>query len=601
MLESRLDIELTLVGPILTQSSAPSSYGLDAPAARNSANQCFLPGTLVKGRLLQAAQELNEIASFGFDTDFWFGKVSGNRDSLQARVPFEPCRGRLTFSDFIGPAANTSRRTRIQIDPLRGAAAEQMMQILESPFASGEYVTFRGQAHVRGGSAEQIQTVVDQLEKLFGWIHSMGAGRTFSFGRVRSARVARVVAVPASTVEGWIPSRCSVVLRADVPFCVTASRPGENLFKSGPEIPGGVLKGAIATAWLHSIGKTQTAIEPKCDPQREALAVAFEKIRFSFARPVQDGVTASPSLIPLSTVSLPGSGFVDLALHESQGLVMNQVPKFQVDWKPSEFSAACAEFDLVAPKTELRVRTAIDRANRRSKTGQLFAYEMIRPEGFSWFGEIDLTEVDPLAAQQLGVLLSHGIPGIGKTKTTFSVRPGMAPPPRYPSNPQAARDNKFVVTLASPTLLLDGEHMAGTSSRADLEAELSAIWDELSGHSLSLIRYFSRQSLKGGLYLHNRFQKGNGKPYTPYLLTEPGSVFVLEVRDAIPARARIAKWARTGLDLPAWVRDRFARNGFDGHNWRNNPFVPQNGFGEIAVNMDLHWNRRPSNEHSLAD
>jgi hypothetical protein len=98
--------------------------------------------------------------------------------------------------------------------------------------------------------------------------------------------------------------------------------------------------------------------------------------------------------------------------------------------------------------------------------------------------------------------------------------------------------------------------------------------------------------LRGGFYLYKRFQEGNGQGYTPILLTEPGSVFVLEVVEAPKAEQLINIWLHQGLPVPDWANKHFARNGQEGADWSNLPFIPRNGFGEIAVNLSIHWERR---------
>ena len=60
MLEVTFTIRLTLQGPILTQATAIGAIGIDAPMARDSAGQYYLPFSLVRGRLRQSWAELNE-------------------------------------------------------------------------------------------------------------------------------------------------------------------------------------------------------------------------------------------------------------------------------------------------------------------------------------------------------------------------------------------------------------------------------------------------------------------------------------------------------------------------------------------------------------
>ena len=99
------------------------------------------------------------------------------------------------------------------------------------------------------------------------------------------------------------------------------------------------------------------------------------------------------------------------------------------------------------------------------------------------------------------------------------------------------------------------------------------------------MRFFASQSLAGG-YQVLRFQAN--KPYNPFLLTDPGSVFVLRASgDIASAQASIAQWLHAGLSLPGWAQARY------GNHWRTCPFLPEDGFGEVAVNLPCHVEKKP--------
>ena len=65
------------------------------------------------------------------------------------------------------------------------------------------------------------------------------------------------------------------------------------------------------------------------------------------------------------------------------------------------------------------------------------------------------------------------------------------------------------------------------------------------------------------------------------MLTQPGSVFVFRVLDAAKAKGLLALWQRHGLALSTAVK------ADHGHTWQDNPYIPQNGYGEVAVNPNL--------------
>jgi hypothetical protein len=93
----------------------------------------------------------------------------------------------------------------------------------------------------------------------------------------------------------------------------------------------------------------------------------------------------------------------------------------------------------------------------------------------------------------------------------------------------------------------------------------------------------------GGDFLWNRFSRQS--LYSPYVLTNAGAVFVLRVMnggDAGAAAMKVEEWVRNGLPLATTVRKRFGLAGNAG-DWKKCPYVPENGYGEIAVDQEWHW------------
>ncbi len=99
----------------------------------------------------------------------------------------------------------------------------------------------------------------------------------------------------------------------------------------------------------------------------------------------------------------------------------------------------------------------------------------------------------------------------------------------------------------------------------------------------------------GGYYLHKRFQPN--KQYEPYLLTEGGSIFVLTINKGKESEAsnKLEEWYKYGLPLPEWAITRYSRDDKqNGDHWTNCPYIRENGYGEIAVNMSgVHIEKKP--------
>jgi hypothetical protein len=221
----------------------------------------------------------------------------------------------------------------------------------------------------------------------------------------------------------------------------------------------------------------------------------------------------------------------------------------------------------------------------------LFAYELIEPSGFVWQSRVDFSRLpqrDRAAAKaQLRSLLNIGIYGLGKTKASASVQTKLGV--SSACNSKELSDGLVAITLQSATLLCDPKRLTKASGSDELHAAYGDVWHDLSLGSLELQRYFAKLSLAGGFYLHRRFRKG--EPYAPWLLTEPGSVFLF--RKLTPqAEQLISNWQNEGLPLPSWAISRYTRASLPGNHWSNCPYIPENGYGEIMVNLDAHQERR---------
>jgi CRISPR/Cas system CSM-associated protein Csm3 (group 7 of RAMP superfamily) len=579
MKQTTATIHLTLTGPILTQSSVPGALGIDTPVARNEKGLPYLPFSLIKGRIRQSWEEL------GYnDSSAWFGDRPRSGDYL-------PARGRLTFSDFVlaGNPPATQIRHRIAISSETGAADDGALQIIESPFAPGEAVSFRGQVSwlsemaVRAEPPLEAVTARNALEHAFRWTTSFGAGRSVGFGRVAAVELEVteqecLTAPPA----GEVPARIGLTIRMLDPFCVSKRRVSDNIFESDTILTGGVLRGYLAATINQAIGRpdgkdvTDFSEAPTLWP---ALRSAFNDLRITHAFPAR-ATDSRPSVAPLSLVKTNGQIY-DVALCVGPTLIDGQAPAFRVDWKSS--ADVDADFGWPSLQRQLRVRTAIDRGKRRAQDEQLFAYEMVvPPEDVVWRGVLDLEDVSeanrPAVVADLESLLALSRPGIGKSKARAEIMlhdsAALIPDAAAPA---IEEQGPWIMSLQTPALLCDPLELGPAAGREELGSEYARVFEQISKSSLRLIRYFATQSLAGG-YLTRRFQ--SGKQYYPFLLTDEASVFVFETGDGVAsetAAETLKSWKRGGLPLPPWAIQRYT------DDWSSCPFRPKDGFGEVAV------------------
>ncbi len=240
---------------------------------------------------------------------------------------------------------------------------------------------------------------------------------------------------------------------------------------------------------------------------------------------------------------------------------------------------------------EVRTRTAIDPGTGRAKDENLFSYGLVVPDKpgqeHVWETQIGLDLVPAGERQavrdELAKLFAHGLPNVGKTRAVAAVEwlPMATDPPRV-ARTGTPINGKHVVTLQTDFLMTDPATLQ--TSGKTLHDAYADFWREASGGALELVRFFARQSLHGG-YLRKRFgQKGS---YEPYLVTDHGSTFVLTAIGP-DASAKLAEWTAGGLPLPKWVKDQCGEP-----LWKTCPFVPENGFGEVVVDLACHTENRP--------
>jgi hypothetical protein len=211
----------------------------------------------------------------------------------------------------------------------------------------------------------------------------------------------------------------------------------------------------------------------------------------------------------------------------------------------------------------------------------------------------------------LGALLAEPLAPLGKTKATVEVLPRDAPygtsgccrwspdTAAWPRQPDAAI---CILLQSSAALLPPGLQCSGSNGGADLAQAYAQVWRRLSDKRLTLRHWYARETLAGGRYWLSRFQ-GRTPPYHPVLLTLPGSVFILRpARGAKPRdiQETLRRWHREGLPAigapgdPADPARGPSAGGADAY--RHNPWIPQNGYGEVVI--DPHPSRRlqPSQE-----
>jgi hypothetical protein len=571
---STMPVTIKAEGPVLTRATAIGGMGVDAPIARldDEDRTPYLAGSHVLGKVRHALQRLLEIQKRAGGSgpipdaciEDWFG---GQGDEGEGYAK----RRRIFFSDFTSanPGNPAATRTRIAIDRERGAAKQGALLTLETPYRSGEPVEFSGSVHAIGPDGER-ETMARTLRLGLQWLSQIGGLRTIGFGRVLDTGIGSANPPSQTTPTRAVAERLTFVLQFHDPLCVAETRNSGNTFVTSDTVAGGIIKGAIAN--LIAAGEGRSAgTDLACSTLFPALGKHFSALRFSHLFPAPHDNAVRPSRWPSSLVVDNNDAFHDVALWEEPKLVNGRAPAFYHDWKPKHFATAnaCARWPCV--ERSLRVRTAIDFEETRAKHEALFAYEMLNIHKHVWVGEIGLEDIDevhrPAVITELSAALANGFPGIGRSQSFATVAPGSW----QPSIKAAAPAGKiFVFTLQTAALLRGSENTYDDSIK------------EISGGTLHLLRHFVSERLSGASFLANRYYKH--KPYRPWILTEPGSVFVVEPTGTGDPLAVIKFLGRKGLPLPENVRS-FYELGHapDAELWSNCPYIRPNGYGEVAI------------------
>ncbi|MCB1935149.1 MAG: hypothetical protein KDF59_04325 [Nitrosomonas sp.] len=591
----QFEVSITFIAPIISQSSGALRFGMDAALLRDRKNTPAIPGTLIQGNLRHYWQEL-----FGES----FGLGERNLDD-------SPKRGHLNFSEYwtySTGSMHSDLQYRIKIDDETGRTEQGALQTIESRFPAGEPVTFKGYIF---GWFDNVETANDFRIKISKGLHYMPAAGSFKgigFGRVKEVKISCQKAKTGLLIEDYNENldQIGLMIEPDRAFCFSRHLVGNNTrfneedikedinrdktgldnnFVSEDFIPGGAIKGAIATL-LRKLSKQHELGHKLNNPDFPLLSNYLDKMVFTHAQPAKKNTYKRGHALPQSIVKAKDS-FFDIAYKDKPGLINGEAPSFSTDWKPKDWAAAIKEetnLNLPAYLEDSRnliLHTAIDPKTGASKDHDLFSIEAVNPEDHQWLANITLPDEEITAQEKKSLLLelkrifSMELHWLGKTEASAKV--GMTKPFTTPYEHPLTKDSMQVtITLLSAACLLPiGIEVPPTNGGNDLLKAYQESWNELSKDSLKLIRFYADQQLIGGNYLHKRY--GNGKPYNPRILTKAGGVFVFDINDFNKAKTFVEKWQKYGLPQ---------LNGFS-ENWHENPYIAENGYGEIAVNLQI--------------
>ena len=586
----RFTLKLTLAAPFLSHKSGAQRFGYDMSMLRDASGQPVFLGSQIRGNLLrnlkffqrQLSDDQHQHSIAELDSVIsYFGKPS-DEDSEASNAPH---RARFNFSYYwtldLDQCAKIDvkipPRFRIGIDETTGTTVKGNVQVIETLFASGtDNLEFCGSITAQL-SKEEAENCDVWLNKALNYLPAIGALKGTGFGRIKAAECTCEPIQPQSRSIAWDKAeRLGIRLKIDRPFCIAKPHlPNSNRFVSEDFIPGNAIIGAMAQQYPE-LTKSQNWFNKIYI--RHAFATSKDNNRRTPALPLSLAFY-DKQLIDLANTPEPEKIF----LMEKDGTFY--APTFQPDWKDKNYSQAHKALDL--PNTNyqrhLVVRTAIDE-HGKAKDEALFSLECIEPKDDVWYTEINLSCLDKiekdLAIKALIHILQYPLSGIGKTKAIAELTLLPKPIINYPAI-KPLKSKRYIITLQSQARLFAEPHeLKSTGDAESIKALYAGYWHEKSSGQLSLSHYFAQQSRAGGEFYWRRYRKK--QPYQPEWLTQPGSVFVLnptENSDATTIHNVLNEWQELGLPSAS---DRI------GDTWLTNPFIRENGFGEIRVNDPIH-------------
>jgi hypothetical protein len=586
----RLVIGVTVVvrSPFLFQALAGGLVGVDAAQLRDEDRNPVLPGTQLHGVLREALGDIAAVAPTvisEIEIADLFGR--GSPEFQEAGEYNRPHRGRVFIGDLVArsmrlapgaadqPLQDAIETTRIEIDDTLGAVRTGFLQVIElvSPF--GVEVSFTGEI-VLFCAREQSSRVVLAIDKALKLIPAIGAFKSAGFGEIVAERSGAAIksSHPLAFASAGTDTqeRYGFSATFDRPLLVDTDRVTDNAFVGAEVIPGAALKGALARKVELTGGSAALA-------QYEA---ALASVVISHALPADALGHPGGEPFPLSTIAVAVEKdliFGDaLRLDRSTGgsgpTIAGKAASFQSDWKPRWFASAAGLFGAEHYRKPMRLpRTHTAIQGGIAAEGQLYtliARSARDPDNGSvsrrFLFTIDLCcvpEAQQANARTLIALLREGLDGIGRTLATAEFErwpPGDAAPT---ARPVAGHRDLFAVVLRTPTVLTD--------PRTELSArDAYAEYWAAAVPGAALVDFCASQYLAGG-YLAMR-RRPWSDTYHPFVVTAAGSVFLL-AGDIAP---RLDTLLRSGLPLPGFA-------GAATLDWRNCPFVPENGYGAIRA------------------
>lgn len=605
----RTEFELTfnIIAPVISQKAGVLPFGTDSGYLVEN-NRQVLPGTLIKGNIRHAlnyavdilrshdeskAQELNEYIKA------WFGSENSHDNA------FTPNRAKTHFARYwvaeteLAADAYKQRRNRIKIGE-NGTVEKGSLLIIDTPYPTGQEIAFTGKIYLTDCHEKERDDFESWVNKAIKTIQSMGSYKNVGFGRVASVSLKKVpqsLSEPPQTLSiadtniDETHSHLTIRYRPLEPFCIAKPHVNNsNRFESYRHIAGNILK-ALLVKQLREERSDSELTKMNVDNWvvKHAFPIKAENT-LSKIRPYQPQISLFKNSYPATHHEAKNTWYDAAFVNDANALLTftpKLTPTFNIDWKESDHSEL---EELIGkphtPKTQLQLHTAINPTTEQSEESALFSMELIVPDETDWLGEIDLSlltqQERQIAISELKTINNTILLGLGKTGGPVSF--DIVDSTNKTRKAESKEQHTLALVLQTECIMFT-QHTVEKYTANDRHASLHDIyneyWQSISDNGLTLSHFYATQQLRGGEYLHRRFRH---EKYRPYWLTQPGSVFVLNVdkSNQTDVFELVNQWLDSGLPLPQTKTE-----DSENSNWKHSPYINRNGFGEIALLRDF--------------
>lgn len=562
----RYDVTLQLAAPFHFPTEEFGALGYDS-IGHEKDGRPLIPREQIRGLFRHGLLALCEVghpdapkllSAFGQEGPNIAPTPRSNDSAADANAEFpKGTKGLISVTDAIGTAVLPERvapSPRVKLGYESGAAEPGHLLLMEQKLPPQAEMSFVSQIYIYQDSLVDYS---DVIRLAFEFHNSIGALKSVGFGRMSSPVVKQSELAQSFDALGSIDpkqtERVTWRFTLDRPYLVDAARPSANVYEGRRDIPGAAIKGLLAQH-LFNLGLMD-----------DQVSHGLSQLIIGFASP-----SGSMIPFPLSIFSHETTGeLFDLAAADVE---INDSVELQcaVDWKPSEQRTANvnALFDWMgrAKPAELpqgyesRVHVEIDKSAGTVVPHKLYtSIALAVPEkGFSV--PLDFANVSPEIRGRLLDALRPQMSGLGRTDAVLETTGLQADMSAGDCDVSAGR---VALLLTTPALMVDPKP---TDWPWDAYA---AFWSSKLPNS-RLVSHFSRERLAGG-YQAMRF--GVQGEYRPFVLTEPGSVFVLDLHEE--DLGALKAMLRFGVCIDNW--------GGAVPTWQNCPFVPENGYGRLSI------------------